>query len=161
NTPLLKITSKNGLSENFEEKLRMLINIGRGQEIVKSYYYGLRHLMEIAIKALSPGINDPGTATISLQAIGDLLAYRMNHFPVIGYTDKDETVRIVVKEKGFEDMFDEYVLPIWDYGKEDRLIQKEMLHILLLLDKIGKKPAINKLLQEVHMAVKKDPSKAQ
>jgi uncharacterized membrane protein len=37
--------------------------------------------MEIAIKALSPGINDPGTATISLQALGELLAYRLHHFP--------------------------------------------------------------------------------
>ena len=41
-----------------------------GQEIDKSYTYSLNQLMEIAIKALSPGINDPGTAVISLQAIG-------------------------------------------------------------------------------------------
>ena len=40
------------------------------QEIDKSYTYSLNQLMEIAIKALSPGINDPGKAVISLQAIG-------------------------------------------------------------------------------------------
>jgi hypothetical protein len=34
-----------------------------------------------------------------------------------------------------------------------------MLHILLLLDKIGKRPAINKLLQEVNVAIKKDATK--
>ena len=40
------------------------------QGIDKSYTYSLNQLMEIAVKALSPGINDPGTAVISLQAIG-------------------------------------------------------------------------------------------
>ncbi|HLL41934.1 MAG TPA: DUF2254 family protein, partial [Segetibacter sp.] len=34
--------------------------------------YGFRQSMQIAIKALSPGINNPGTATICLHELGDL-----------------------------------------------------------------------------------------
>jgi uncharacterized membrane protein len=66
----LLITHDKEVSKDFEEKINVLINIGKGQEISTSFYYGFRQLMEIAIKALSPGINDPGTATIALQCLG-------------------------------------------------------------------------------------------
>lgn len=154
NTPLLAVTCGKELSPDFEKQLSVRINIGRGQEVSTSFYYGFRQLMEIAIKALSPGINDPGTATISLQAIGDLLAYRLNHFPLAVFEDSDGERRIVTKEKTFEEMFEDYLLPIWDYGKEDRLVQKEMLHILTLLNSQGEQPVINRLLQEVQPAIK-------
>lgn len=156
NAPLLYVVPENGLSDDFEEKLKSVIDIGLGQEIKTNYYYGFQQLMEIALKALSPGINDPGTASISLQAIGNLLAYRMNHFPVLCSNDKEDVTRIFNREKTFEELFDEYLLPIWDYGKGDRLIRKEMLHMLMLLDKVGKEPAVNRLLHEVLMAGRKD-----
>jgi len=88
-----------------------------------NYDYGFRQLMEIAIKALSPGINDPGTAVISLQALGDLLAYKLQHFHQPYSYDKGGNIRIITKEKTFEEVFEEYILPIWDYGKGDRLLQ--------------------------------------
>jgi uncharacterized membrane protein len=157
-TPLLIITHKKDLSKDFEEKLQVQIDIGKGQDIDKSFYYGFRQLMEIAIKALSPGINDPGTATISLHALGDLLAYRLVHFPQAGFKDDSGVIRIVTKEKTFEEMFEEYILPIWDYGKNDRLVQHEMFHILTLLRKRGEQPVINKLLEAVRLAIKETES---
>ena len=51
-------------------------------------------------------------------------------------------------------MFQEYLLPIWDYGKKDRLLQQEMLHILTLLNIQREQSVINKLLREVQAAIK-------
>lgn len=153
-TPLVLVNSKKNLSKRFEEKLSMAINIGRGKDIDTSFYYGFRQLMEIAIKALSPGINDPGTATIALQALGDLLSYRLAHFPESFFKDNDDTMRVFTKEKSFEEIFDEYILPIWDYGKNDRLMRNEMIHILTQLQLPGECPAISKLLQEVQASFK-------
>lgn len=151
-TPLLAVTCNKRLSPDFEKNLSLAINIGRGQEVSTSFYYGFRQLMEIGVKALSPGINDPGTAILSLQAIGDLLAYRLTHFPLAIFDDKEGERRIITKERTFEEMFEEYLLPIWDYGKEDRLLQHEMLHILTLLNGQQHEPIIKKLLQEVEAA---------
>lgn len=58
-TPILNVYCKHDLPDDFDEKLRVLVNIHRGQQINTSYFYGFSQLMEIAIKALSPGINDP------------------------------------------------------------------------------------------------------
>jgi hypothetical protein len=50
-------------------------------------------------------------------------------------------------------LFEEYVLPIWDYGKNDRLVQRRCGISLTLLRKHTEQPAINKLLQKVHAAI--------
>lgn len=154
--PLLTVTNKEEVSKGFEKKLGVIINIDRGQEISTSYYYGLQQLMEIAIKALSPGINDPGTAVISLHAIADLLAYKLHHFSEIYLKDKEGFIRIITKEKTFKEIFTECILPIWDYGKNDRSIQREMLRILMQLKMKGEQPVINTLLQSVQAAIKND-----
>ena len=154
NMPLATVTAGSELSKDFEKKLSVAINIGRGQEVSTSYYYGFRQLMEIAVKALSPGINDPGTATISLHAIGDLLAYRLNYFPITVYEDGDGQRRILTIEKNFEEMFKEYLVPVWDYGKGDRQVQQEMVHLLTLLNGQRQEPVIDKLLRIVRDAAK-------
>lgn len=136
------------------KEIEAQINIGKGKQIEISYYYGFRQLMEVGIKALSPGINDPGTAVVSLQVLADLLSYRMNHFPELYIKDEKGVVRIINCEKTFDEIFALSILPIWDYGKEDRLIQKEMFHVLNLLSEKGENPMVNSLLQRVKAAQK-------
>lgn len=149
-TPVLTITAGNkGLSEDIVREVVLLINIDRGHEIQTSYYYGLQQLMEISIRALSPGINDPGTAVLGLQALGDLMAYRLKHQPQTFLTDSGSQVRILVNEKTFDDIFEQYIYPIWDYGKDDRLVQKEMSLLLQQLEKIGRQPVIAELQAQV------------
>lgn len=148
-TPLVSIHQKKNVSGEFADKLKLIVDIERGTDVNTSYYYGFKQLMEIAIKALSPGINDPGTAIIALQALGDMLAYRLTHFPEPYLRDKDDVIRVVTKEKTVEEILEEYILPIWDYGKSDRLVQKEMIHLLTMLQMTGEHREINKFLREV------------
>ena len=150
--PLLKIVSKKK-QEYFKERLNGFIHIERGQDINANYYYGFTQLMEIAVKALSPGINDPGTAVISLQAIADLLAYRLHHFPETQLKDGERIIRIFIKDKTFKELFDTYVMPIWDYGKKDRLVQQQMQNILTQLKIKGNEPVVDILLIAVNEAI--------
>lgn len=153
NTPLLVITAKGELPDQIEQDLPVLINIHRGQNIDSNNYYGFRQLMEVAVKALSPGINDPGTAILSLQALGDLLSFRQGHYPATHIKDDEGAVRIISKERTFDEIFEECIGPIWDYGKDDRLVQKELLHMLTQLEKHGERPLIRKLMELVQGAI--------
>ncbi|MEJ6981276.1 DUF2254 domain-containing protein [Pedobacter sp. P351] len=152
--PLLEIKCNQDPHTNLQEDLSKLINIHRGQEIKSNYYYGFRQLMEVAVKALSPGINDPGTAVLSLQALGELLAFRLHNYPVTHIKDKEDVVRIITKERSFSEIFRDSIHPIWDYGRKDRLVLKELLHILLQLQKQCEEPLINNLLALVHKAIR-------
>ena len=155
NTAFMNVSgSKAGLTKELLKDISTLINIGRGQEISTSYYYGMRQLMEISIRALSPGINDPGTAVLGLHTLGDLMAVRLKRSPQLTFKDSRNVERIWVKEKSFEEVFEEYIFPIWDYGKDDRLIQKEMLLILTQLNALSSQPVFVKLLKQVDQSIK-------
>jgi uncharacterized membrane protein len=110
-----------------------------GQEIDNNPYYGFLHLMEVGVKALSPGINDPGTAVLSLNSLTDMLAYRLKHRIPNVITDDKGRPRIITKEISFQELFTCSVLPIWDYGKKDRLVQNGVIHLLNQLQTIDKK----------------------
>ncbi|HLL41510.1 MAG TPA: DUF2254 family protein, partial [Segetibacter sp.] len=150
--PLL-ILHKQPDIESIKEKINVIVNIEKGQEIDIGYHYGFRQLMEIAIKALSPGINDPGTAVLALQALTDLVVYKFDHFAETTFKDNEGTVRLITKEKTFKEAFKEYFYPIWDYGKNDRVIQTEMLHALTQLRMKGTEPEAEELYNTVRTAI--------
>ncbi len=145
--PLLQISKP--ISEAAHDKAARGLRINDSESIEENYAYGLRQLSEVAMKALSPGINDPGTAVISLRAMAQLFAYRLTHFPNNVVRDEDERVRIMVKELTFEDIFHKTVLPIWDYGKEDRTVLEELHHLLIQLQSISPQPVTGRLLRTV------------
>ncbi|NJK85276.1 MAG: DUF2254 domain-containing protein [Bacteroidales bacterium] len=45
-----------------------------GENIEENYFYGFRQLREVAVKALSPGINDPGISVICLDYLSELFS---------------------------------------------------------------------------------------
>lgn len=149
NTPVLSILNKENLSEDLQEEIMGMINIHGGQNINTNYYYGFRQLMEVGVKALSPGINDPGTAILSLQALGHLMKFRSEHHPKLEIKDEKKVCRIIPKERTLDEIFAECLYPILDYGKNDRLVIREFYHILLLLCNQNAKPVFQKMLAKV------------
>jgi uncharacterized membrane protein len=125
------------------------IFISREESIGDDFNYGFRQLTEVAIKALSPGVNDPGTAVSGMRALVDLLSYRLKHYPTNTIRDEKGILRITTKELSFEELFMRALFPIWDYGKNDRMVQIEMHHLLTQMQIIQNHPAISKLLVKV------------
>lgn len=129
-TPLLVVKGKESLSSETRKKLFLSIDFYDGQPVERNPYYGFHHLAEVALKALSPGINDPATAVLSLNALTDLLAYRLTHFIQPITCNEENQLRIVGRERLFTEEFNYCILPIWDYGKEDRYIQQALFSSL-------------------------------
>lgn len=85
--PLFLVSRKISKAENEEIFLAFVF---RHQELIRqNYIYGFKQLTEIAVKALSPGINDPGTAIQAIDRLTDLFvkALEMTGYPVV--KDKD------------------------------------------------------------------------
>lgn len=135
-TPFLNIHGK--IDSMQPQKMLLDIDFYTGQEIDKNVYYGFLHLTEVAVKALSPGINDPGTAVLSINALTDLFARIMKQ-PIDNEIKDDKgNTRIIIKQISFTELFDCALLPIWDYGKKDRMVQNafsRMLSQLMFIDK--------------------------
>jgi uncharacterized membrane protein len=145
------MNSSRELSKDEMEKAIKLVFIHTSESIEGNFYYGFRQLMEVAVKALSPGINDPGTAIVSMRALFQLLAYRLDYFPDNALMNDGNQVRIMMEVLTFERMFAETALPIWDYGKKDRLIQKEFYWLLRQLQAIKPTNTVGQLLAKVKL----------
>ncbi|GAB2530262.1 DUF2254 domain-containing protein [Rufibacter soli] len=122
--PFGKVLSPQPITQEEYKQIQLLVDFYRGEPIEKNPFYGFKQLAEVAIKALSPGINDPGTAILSLHVLGDLLSFYLIHFAHQFFYDKEQVLRIVTRETTFQELIQATLLPIWDYGKEDRLLRE-------------------------------------
>ncbi len=127
----------------------------KGQPIDKNADYGFKQLAEVAIKALSPGINDPGTAVISLHSLSDIFAYKLYHNLPSVRRDDEGVKRIYIPCSSFGDMFEKCIHPIWNYGKKDEYIQEELVSMVKQLKTADHKNLYTKVFDKLTKDVEK------
>lgn len=126
----MKVYGTGAIDEECKNDLLSTTDFFKGQPIDKNADYGFNQLAEVAIKALSPGINDPGTAVISLHSLSDMFAYKLYHNLPSIRLDDEGVKRIYIPCSSFGLMFEKCIHPIWNYGKEDEYIQEELVSIV-------------------------------
>lgn len=138
------------IDDSLKELIYLHINIKRENQFVNNYHYGINQLVEVAVKALSPGVNDPGTAVQSLRALTALLVFHLENFPDNVLLDENFEERIFTCERKFEEIFNRSILPIWEYGKNDIIFSTELLNILLQLRPKCKVATIQKIIDQIN-----------
>ena len=101
-TPVLHVY---GARQHIDERaLTRAIGMGDERTFEQDPKYAIRLLVDIAIKALSPAINDPTTAVQALDHIEDLLLHLGRRRLEIGeFRDSDGQLRLVVPCPTWED----------------------------------------------------------
>lgn len=102
----------------------------------ENYALAFQLITEIAIKAMSPGINDPGTALTCIDYLTELLTLRMKKTDrlLIG---KDKSLKIQINIIAFEKLLYTILAPFRAYCSHDIIIVSKLLHMceyLLLQD---------------------------
>ncbi|MGB7731263.1 MAG: DUF2254 domain-containing protein [Candidatus Acidiferrum sp.] len=110
-----------------EQKLRHGMVLGEGRTFEQDPKYAIRLLVDIAIKALSPAINDPTTAVQALDQIEDLLLrLGQRHLEIGTHFDREGKLRLVVPSPTWDDLirlaFDE----ICSYGATSVQVMRRM-----------------------------------
>jgi uncharacterized membrane protein len=110
-----------------EQELRNGIEFGGERTFEQDPKYAIRLLVDIAIKALSPAINDPTTAVQALDQIEDLLLrLGLRHLEIGAFRDRNGKLRLVVPFPAWEDFlrlaFDE----ILSYGANSVQVMRRM-----------------------------------
>jgi len=101
--------------------------------IMDDYEYNMNQISEIATKALSPGINDPGTAVNALDFMTLLLARRLQAKESCYLVDKNNNVRVILKQSSLDTLLFRYLAPIRTYGKDDVKVMYKLLESLKTL----------------------------
>ncbi|TGD72532.1 DUF2254 domain-containing protein [Mangrovimicrobium sediminis] len=91
------------------------------------FLFGFKLLSEIAVKALSPGINDPGTAMRVLDMLSMLLVEYAQHPGFDGERSEDGTVRVYYFEPDFSRVLYDCLTPIRQYAMDDVMVLARLL----------------------------------
>ena len=128
-TPLLRVY---GVTHRIDEKsFRAAFEMGQDRTFEQDPKYALRLLVDIAIKALSPAVNDPTTAVQALDQIEDLLRRLGARRLEIGTTrDSSGKLRLVVSYPGWEDFLDLAFEEIRFYGANSVQVMRRMTALI-------------------------------
>ncbi len=103
----------------------------RHQEVIERQYgYGFKHLTEVALKALSPGINDPGTAIQAIDRLTDLFVKVADVQGVKILADKEQRLRLIYAPLSYDELLYLSVNAIREYGQQDLTIVIKLLTLL-------------------------------
>ncbi len=118
------------LSDHEREELMNALVFRHQEDISQQYGYGVKHLTEVALKALSPGINDPGTAVQAIDRLTDLLVEVLSVSGQKILTDKEQRLRLIYEPLSFADVLYLSVNAIREYGQGDFIITLKLLTLL-------------------------------
>ena len=135
--PILQIYGGDGQlrSEEAVEHLRTLVYIGDETNLYEDMGAGAKKLVEIAVRALSPGVNDPGTAVFCIEKIGFLLQKVAKGLEAKVYIDEEENARLIVSGSTFERLLFQHFYQIKHYGVNDLIILDAILGALITISK--------------------------
>jgi len=121
--PLFK--SKKELDEATVKKVLSNFSLARGELVSTNYVLAFKQITEVILKAMSPGINDPGTALNAIDYLTELFALRMQKHDTQYLKTKDEVV-IKMASVDFEELLYQVLAPIRSYCKHDIIIVQQM-----------------------------------
>ena len=122
--------SSRTLSSSEKEEIINTLVLRHQEEISSQYAYGFKHLTEVALKALSPGINDPGTAIQALDRLTDLFVERLSMSGTKILTDGHGKLRLIYQSIRYEDLLHLSFTSISKYAKGDLTVTLKLITLL-------------------------------
>jgi uncharacterized membrane protein len=131
NQPFLK--SEKELNEDQLKELHKNFNYTESELVSDNYILGFKQITEIGIKAMSPGINDPGTALDTIHYITELFALRMQKDDTSVVKDNDDNPVINLKVINFKVLAYNVLAPYRTYCKHDISVMQKLLGMIAYL----------------------------
>ena len=132
---LAEVHPAKSLAPELASAIQDKIRIGARRTPTQDLEFSIRHLVDIALRALSPGINDPHTAMVVIDRMRGALSRLMTkRIPSTTRHDENGTVRVVGHKTGYGDILDEAFNKIRQAGAVHPAI---VIHLLGAIDRIG------------------------
>lgn len=117
-SPLLSVW-KMGQDVNSDDYLRYL-TLGNERAPIQDIEFGITKLVEIALRAISPAINDPNTAINCIAQLGKILTVLgSKHLPKAFINDENRNLRIILQQPDYGEYLYKAFYQIRFYGKSD------------------------------------------
>lgn len=126
--PYARVHHHSSLPDGAVEQLSDFFVLSYQRTPNQDILFSLKQIMEVGVRALSPGINDPNTATTCIQWLGaalSILAKKSLYAPIV--KDREGEVRVLIKQITYQDIVDTCLDQLRLYGKNNRYVTIEIL----------------------------------
>jgi uncharacterized membrane protein len=128
--------------------------LGAERTLIHDAGFVLRQLVDIAIRALSPGVNDPTTATSALDRINDLLGDVVDRpDPIEWYADRADVARLRLAEPNVGRLLELAYVEVIRYGADSPQVVRHLRASLAMMSQLCHHPTVARLQDVLHRAV--------
>ncbi|MBP0438662.1 DUF2254 domain-containing protein [Tianweitania sediminis] len=132
---LAEVSPASALDAEVEEAIQSAVEIGARRTPTQDIEFLIRYLVDVALRALSPGINDPRTATVVIDHLRGSLSHLMRkEIKPTARFDSQHTLRVVGQDTSYHAVFDEAFNQIRQSGAVHPAI---VLHLLEAIHRLA------------------------
>lgn len=134
-----------------KEELNKLFAIDRHRMIEQDTGFGIRQIVDIALKALSPGVNDTSTGINCIQFLGDIVGVLARRKFPLKIRSHDGTPRVIVLAPTFKDYVETAFDQIRISGKANiaifEYLTEAISYVATCTDEVSRLKVLRKQLQ--------------
>ncbi|CDH45198.1 DUF2254 domain-containing protein [Candidatus Contendibacter odensensis] len=128
-TSLISVAKRGGVDDATTDELNGVYVIGRQRVVEQDAAFGIRQIVDIAMKALSPGVNDTTTAVICVDYLTAILArLATRRITASHWMDDQRELRVMARGPSFESLLNEAF---------DQIRQNAESNVAILLRMLG------------------------
>jgi uncharacterized membrane protein len=133
-TPLARVWPFNHAPADVEAVLQAAFVLGQQRTLVQDIEFGINELVEVALRALSPAINDPFTAMTCLDWLGRALCQLCSRvFPKPVQYDAEGRMRLLLEPLTFGRVVDAAFNQIREYGRTSTVVTLRLLETIAVV----------------------------
>ena len=148
--PIIKVNKE--INEELQKEILSNFNFARSEFVEDNYALAFKQITEIGMKAMSPGINDPGTAINTIDYLTELFALRLQKNDDSVITQEEKSL-IFITTVNFPELLYQVMVSYRTYCKNDMSCIQKLFIMLkyLLLQKTTNKKYHNALIEEASL----------
>jgi len=148
NTSLVSLALTYPPDQQTIDALNAAYSIGRHRTVDQDPAFGIRQIVDVALKALSPGVNDTSTAVMCVDYLTSILARLAGRqFPPVLYY-QGETLRVIAIVPSFEGLLAQAFDQIRSSAEENVAILGRLLGALHTIGSLTIRPSYLRALDE-------------
>lgn len=129
--PMLMVSRGDRLTPDGSREMLAAFDIGPARTLQQDVEFGVLQIVDIALKAISPAVNDPTTAISCIDQLSRILICFASREPPAGALyDPPGTLRVVVPWIGFERLLESAFEQIRLYSRSDVAVSLRLLRAL-------------------------------
>lgn len=148
-TVLVQLSGDQAVPEADASRLHACVTVERQRTVEQDAAFGLQQLVDVAVKALSPGINDPTTACMCIDQLAALLTRIACRRIPASRRIAHGRLRVIAPAPGFSELLALVFEPVVRHARRDLQVLVRVLEAIDTIQGVTRNPARRSALAAV------------